>query len=326
MSLTSSEIKSFLNVVRGSQKSDEATVTGRVTRVDAGITAWVMIGNNQSPTPCSMDMKCAVGDTVTVRISGHKAVVIGNETAPATDDKRANVAYKEADVANANAGTAQQTANVADLRASSAMRAAKEAEDYAEDAHTAADSAQASATAASGYATNALAGLATVQKVAETVMWIAQHGHMIATTDTQIDPAKVYFVEDEDGEYTADGVNYSLVEAPKVEDIGTYYELSIEESVQNYLTTILAVTSDGLHIFGDNPRIIIGDTAGFHIEIDPTQMSFCFGPSAVAYVSYNELNIPRAVIADGIQVGQYRWTQLNNKNFALKYLEEEQNG
>ena len=323
---TSGELRDLAKSIRGEVSEVATVVQGVVSRVDPAGTVWVLIGDNADPTPCAMDMACRPGDVVTVRIANHKATVIGNETAPATDDKAATVAHEAADIANTNAGAAQQTADVADQKAVSAMLAAKEAEDYAEDAHAAADSAQASAAAASGYATNALAGLATVQKVAETVMWIAEHGHMIATTDTQIDPAKAYFVEDEDGEYTADGVRYSLVEAPKVEDIGTYYELSVEESVQNYLTTILAVTSDGLHIFGENPRIIIGDTAGFHIEIDPTQMSFCFGPSAVAYVSYNELNIPRAVIADGLQVGQYRWTQLNNKNFALKYLEEEQNG
>lgn len=316
---TSGELRDLAKSIRGEVSEVATVVQGVVSRVDPAGTVWVLIGDNADPTPCVMDMACRPGDVVTVRIANHKATVIGNETAPATDDHAATVAHEAADIANTNAGAAQQTADVADQKADGAMLAAKEAEEYADDA-------KASAAAASGYATSALTGLATVQKVAETLTWIAQHGTMTQTTDTQVDPTKVYYVEDEDGEYTVGGVDYSLVAEPNVDDIGTYYELSIDESVQNYLTTILAVTDDGLHIFGDNPRIIIGDTAGFHIEIDPTQMSFCFGPSAVAYVSYNELNIPRAVIADGLQVGQYRWTQLNNKNFALKYLEEEQNG
>lgn len=211
-----------------------------------------------------------------------------------------------------------------------AKKAADDAEQYAGEAQESAGIARESATAAGNYAATALAGLSTVQSVGETLAWVAQHGQMVSTTDTSIDPTKVYFVQDPNGEYTVSGVRYSIVKAPKASDLGTYYELKMLDSVQNYLTTHLAVTDDGLHVFGKNGRVIVGESAGFHVTISPDKLAFCqgqrsdghggFEDNEIAWVSNNELHVPKAVITDGLQVGHWRWTELSNGNFALKYI------
>lgn len=111
--------------------------------------------------------------------------------------------------------------------------------EYAESASEAADN-------ASEYAARALGNLSTVQSVTETLNWITQHGTMALTTDVALDPTHVYFVVDAGGDYVVGGVTYAVVTEPDVDDIGTYYELTIDESLNNYVGTHLALTSEGL--------------------------------------------------------------------------------
>ena len=119
------------------------------------------------------------------------------------------------------------------------------------DAQTSADDAQASATQAGEYASRALGNLSTVQSVTETLNWITSHGTMTLTQDVVLDPSHVYFVADQNGDYVVGGQHYSVVTEPDVADISTYYELSIDESLNNYVATHLAVDSEGLWIIPD---------------------------------------------------------------------------
>lgn len=122
----------------------------------------------------------------------------------------------------------------------------------AEDAKTNAEQAQVSATQASEYASRALGNLASVQSVAETLNWITAHGTMTKTTDTALDPTHVYFVRDNNGDYVVGNYHYSVVSEPSTADLGDYYELSIDESLNNYVATHLAVDSEGLWILPDS--------------------------------------------------------------------------
>lgn len=132
------------------------------------------------------------------------------------------------------------------------------ANEYAMSASDAADN-------ASEYAARALGNLSTVQSVAETLSWIAQHGTMALTTDVALDPTHVYFVVDAGGDYVVGGVTYAVVTEPDVADIGTYYELTIDESLNNYVGTHLALTSEGLWLLpaasGTN-KVLIATGAG----------------------------------------------------------------
>lgn len=134
----------------------------------------------------------------------------------------------------------------------------------AADAQTAADDAQASADNASEYAARALGNLSTVQNITETLNWITAHGTMTLTSDVALDPTHVYFVVDPAGDYVVGGTHYSVVTEPDVADISTYYELSINESLNNYVATHLAVDSEGLWIIPDagGNKVLIATGSG----------------------------------------------------------------
>lgn len=161
---------------------------------------------------------------------------------------------------SANAISARASAESAKQSAQYASAIVSDMEDYAtqagktlvqilddgEQAGTAAQQALTSAQNASEYAARALGNLATVQSVSETLTWITQHGTMALTADVALNPSHVYFVVDAGGDYTVGGVTYAIVTEPDVADIGTYYELTIDESLNNYVGTHLALTSEGL--------------------------------------------------------------------------------
>ena len=132
------------------------------------------------------------------------------------------------------------------------------------DAQASANSAQASADSASEYASRAYANLSTLQSLTETLDWITQHGTMTLTSDTTLDPTHVYFVRDNSGDYVVGGQHYAVVSEPDVADISTYYELSINESLNNYVATHLAVDSEGLWIIPDagGNKVLIATGSG----------------------------------------------------------------
>ena len=286
-----------------------------------GSTAWIRVPGGVDRTPARMVVDAKPGDEVYARITGGKAYITGNVTAPPTDDtyaKRAEAqairATRAADAAAESAGVAQKSADsaildaqranksaesaiedaatakeaadsasadaadaksaatqaisdaadaadaasaaaqaaaTADAKATAAGTAAQAAQTSANNAQTSANEAKASATNASEYAARALGNLSTVQNVAETLNWITAHGTMTLTTDQALDPTHVYFVVDASGDYVVGGAHYSVVSEPDVADIATYYELSIDESLNNYVATHLAVDSEGLWIIPD---------------------------------------------------------------------------
>lgn len=274
--------------------------TATVKRVE-GSTVWVHIPGGVDETPVKRTINANIGDTVQVRVSDGSAWLVGNASAPPTDDTRANSAMVVATDANA--------------LAESASKAATEAWGYAEDARSAAataethaDEAKASAENASEYAARALGNLSTVQNVTETLNWITAHGTMTLTTDVALDPTHVYFVVDPLGDYEVGGTHYSVVTEPDVADIGTYYVLTIDESLNNYVGTHLALTSEGLWLVpeaGGNRVLIatggVGHTyedAGTYIidENDNISAQFLedgttiYGPSntLIAHLGYGQ--------------------------------------
>ena len=76
--------------------------TAEVRRVD-GDTAWVHIPGGVDETPVKLTISAKPGDTVQLRVGGGSAWLVGNATAPPTDDTKAKEAQKTAEKA---AGTA----------------------------------------------------------------------------------------------------------------------------------------------------------------------------------------------------------------------------
>jgi hypothetical protein len=79
-------------IVEGSQsKTTPYDTTGTVKRVE-GDTAYVVFDENTTETPVDLSIACEKGDKVVVRVSGNRARLTGNMTAPPTDDKVAKEA------------------------------------------------------------------------------------------------------------------------------------------------------------------------------------------------------------------------------------------
>ena len=355
----SNTTKQITEAIKGAQKSKTSAYdTQAVVRRVEGNTAWVHIPGGVDETPVQMTSNAKEGDTVQVRVSGGKAWLYGNATAPPTDD---TVAIKGVMLAT----DANELAASASKAATEAWGFAEDAREAAATAETHADEAKESAQNASEYAARALGNLSTVQSVTETLNWITQHGTMALTTDVALDPTHVYFVVDPAGDYTVGGTTYAIVTEPDVADIATYYVLSIDESLNNYVATHLALVDDGLWLQADNvdsklflsavdglviygqngplaqygTDAVIGETSGFHITISPSnrEIGFWIGDenittNKVAYVSENKLYITQSVVLQQMDVGttatdgglgQWSWKvhEVNGaNNLYLKWL------
>ena len=233
-----------------------------VTRVE-GNTLWASFPGGETETPVRKTVDAKPGDKIMVRVSGHRAWAVGNETNPPTDNTVANGAWSLADDARRAANVAWEWAEDAHKAADTAWEWADDAHAAADEAHTQADRALVQAERATGYANDALTQLGTVEEVVDTLNWVTEHGSMELTTDTSIDPSHVYFKVDPNGAYVVGDVHYSLVSEPKEEELSTYYILSIDEAVSNYVATHIALTDSGLWVLYD-------DDANYRLTTDTT--------------------------------------------------------
>ena len=101
------------NLNKGGTKPYDTSAV--VTRVE-GSTAWVHIDQGVEETPVEMTIACKPGDTVKVRLSGGMAYLLGNNTAPPTDDRTALEALGTAGMARKTATGAAYVANTTEQR------------------------------------------------------------------------------------------------------------------------------------------------------------------------------------------------------------------
>lgn len=89
-------IKDMAEAVKSTVSQDDRTspydTSATVRRIEGG-TAWVHIPGGVDETPVRLTIACKPGDTVQVRVGGGSAWLVGNATAPPTDDTRANEVY-----------------------------------------------------------------------------------------------------------------------------------------------------------------------------------------------------------------------------------------
>lgn len=259
-------------------------------------------------------------------------------------------------------------------------------EQYAEDAGTTllgvyqdAEDAQASALSARQSAETALVNLGLVEDVIGTVEWIAMHGYYELSEDTVVNDMKTYYTvtgtavatpsgnphnnlyyELSNGVYTLSndttvvtGKTYYTVTAMTVTNPtgspaeNDYYELNVDESVQQYIATHLALTNDGLRVTdggassllintngvtirGADGNIIgqygqgaiIGNTTSYHLEITGQRLSFMNASTEVAYMTGDKLYIPRVVVVNSMQAGNWLWDANTSNHLTLKWNEE----
>lgn len=85
-------VKAFQKASR--PKTQGYDTQAEVRRVEGG-TAWVHIPGGVDETPVKLTIDAKAGDTVQVRVSGGKAFLVGNATAPPTDDALAVKAVQQ---------------------------------------------------------------------------------------------------------------------------------------------------------------------------------------------------------------------------------------
>lgn len=103
------ELLDAINTITQS-KDRSCDTPATVLRVE-GDTVWVHIDGGADETPVQKTINCLEGETVQVRISNGSAFLVGNASAPPTDDKTANVAHFVAEQADEKATEAINTAN-----------------------------------------------------------------------------------------------------------------------------------------------------------------------------------------------------------------------
>ena len=104
--------KEFLKVLNNKDKGPKPyDTTAEVVRVEDGV-AWVHIDGGVEETPAELTINAVKGDRVKVRLVGGQAFLIGNGTAPPTDDRVANNALGVATGARTVAVEAEKVAQV----------------------------------------------------------------------------------------------------------------------------------------------------------------------------------------------------------------------
>ena len=94
---------------KGTQPYD---TTAQVIRIEDD-TAWVHIDGGVEETPVRMTVSCKEGDIIQIRVGGGSAWIVGNASAPPTDDTVAEEAHTVATDAQESADEAKETAGEA---------------------------------------------------------------------------------------------------------------------------------------------------------------------------------------------------------------------
>lgn len=113
----------------GSRQTKAYDTPAEVRRID-GSTAWVHIPGGVDETPVQLTIAASVGDTVQVRVSGGRAWMVGNASAPPTDDTVAVEARGKAEDAAQVAEAAEIIGTEARATAQAAARIAADTEQH----------------------------------------------------------------------------------------------------------------------------------------------------------------------------------------------------
>ena len=123
--------KDFAQIIKQSKETKTGPYdTQAIVKRIEGNTVWVAIPGGIDETPIDKTVNCSAGDKVQVRVSGGRAWITGNASAPPTDDTKAVEAKGVADVAQVKAASAQETAESAEEIAKDASRAVKSTSQY----------------------------------------------------------------------------------------------------------------------------------------------------------------------------------------------------
>lgn len=375
MAIENSTLDSFVDAIKQDKQTKDHIYQATVSRIDKEGVVYVNLPGSDQDTPTEMSAaEVKRGDAVSVEWRNNKLFIAGNNSNPAAGVQRVAIIETIAQVAREQAARANKAAIEAEASAADAQNASALAAQAAERAQTDADTAQ---DAAGG----AILGLSEVQKIVGTLNWASKNAEYQLTEDMHAIPGKTYWTRSGTSpNYTYSPISYldvvvykpttdTTVAAGKtyyeykngeyvvVEPVGTenpseegwyefnlstYYEIAnVDETMEDYINSHLALTDDGLKIFRDdesgylllnedgvelydanrNPiatygeGTVIGAPNGIHIELksNPTMgfndpiIGFYMGDSStnmpVSYIDGSGLSIPHAVIVTSLQIG-----------------------
>lgn len=264
--------RQFYKAVEGVTKNERKggyDTQATVRRIENGI-AYVHIPGGVDETPAKLTINASVGDVVQVRVANGRAFLVGNASAPPTDNTEAIKALTQADIAAQAAGIARQRADEATLdaqrahdaadaaqaSADAAATAAGNAQQSADDAQTSADNAQTSATTANTAANNALSGLGMVESVVDVVNWFAEHKTL--SSDTTVDPNKTYY------SYDATAGTLTKLDPDGTENPSALGWYELDDAISQYVATHVATTNDGLYVLStaNGWRVLVSSGGG----------------------------------------------------------------
>ena len=316
-------------------------VRAEIRNIKDGV-AYVHIPGGVDETPVDLTVNAQIGDIVQIRVSGGRAWITGNATAPPTDDRRANQAYGVAQEAGNSASAAARAADNALIFAEQAEEAAGAATAILDDMEEAAEQAETSLTqifadtklakdsaeTAQNAASTAVNGMGLVQRVVDVANWIADHGTYKLTTDTEPIEGKFYFI------YNSSTDTYSIAtprEGDNPSELRWYEMGSIDESVSNFISTHMVLLNDGLVLQNGTTRLyldttqqnpgvrietngqqvayygkgaIIGNENEVHIKVTDDRLSFFDKQKKeVAYVDGQKLHITQTVVLQQMDIG-----------------------
>lgn len=161
------------------------------------------------------------------------------------------------------------------------------------------------------------------------------NGKYVLSSDTEVDDEKTYYALD----------RYTVLEPTGNPSANNYYELVVDDAISQYIATHLAYTEQGLRLFSDNSSgyllmntsgiqilnangevvgeygtgTVIGNQNGNHIRIDSSGITAWVGVESVStnrvwYVNNNQLYIPKVVVVDSMQAGNWIWDAISNEN------------
>lgn len=349
--------KDLIDLIQRGPKSKTSAydTTATVRRIEND-TAWVHIAGGVDETPVRMTINASEGDNVQVRVSGGDAFLIGNGTAPPTDDTTANIAnvkatdsYNNSVMALSEVETAKTAAEQAEAEAVRASVASASAQSSADAAQASANIAQASADSASqgatetqNYARMAMSQLSIVENVVGVLELVSQNGEYELTEDAEVMLDKWYFTRSG----TSPNYVYSIVNNPtgNPSTQGWYEIVNIDKAIQNYVsshlvlderglwlqhsggsTKLLLSPNNGLTFFnGNNEQIaqygseaIIGAPTGFNIRIGGTNNEIGFYQGSNK-VAY--INGQELYVENSLSFGNFVFYQRPNGHFTLKLV------
>ena len=177
------------------------------------------------------------GDVMKAAIAASEAEELATQAAAS-----AQSAASSASAAATSASNAETSAQASATSASNSEASAQASAASAHNAEVSALESENQATIATKYANAALDQLSVMQDVVGVLNWAKDHGSFVLTPDTEVQEGKVYFT------YDSTTGDYSPVVYPETSELSTYYELTVDEAMEDFIMSHLAVTSRGLWV------------------------------------------------------------------------------